>query len=250
MGISLQVYSADKDSLFIKSDTTLVKTLKILPTNFTNSKLLNYAIPAVCLGYGFFSLDNDFLKITDRAINSDMREDHPNFKTNIDDKLQYAPMVAVYGLNLLGVKSKNNFIDKTAIYLISNTLMGASVNFLKTKTNKLRPNGSGRAFPSGHTATAFVAAEFIRQEYKDVSPWYGFAGYTVATATGTLRMLKNAHWFSDVVTGAGIGILTTRLTYLAYPLLKKGIQKNTNLNLMITPTMYQGKPGIYAVFPL
>ena len=78
-------------------------------------------------------------------------------------------------------------------------------------------DGSGRAFPSGHTATAFVAAEFIQQEFKDASPWYGFAGYTVATATGTLRMLKNAHWFSDVVAGAGVGILTTKLTYLAYP---------------------------------
>jgi membrane-associated phospholipid phosphatase len=83
-----------------------------------------------------------------------------------------------------------------------------------------------------------------------VSPWYGFAGYTVATATGTLRMLKNAHWFSDVVAGAGIGILTTRFTYFAYPLLKKGIQNNTHVNMMITPTVYQGKPGIHVLCPL
>jgi hypothetical protein len=155
IGISLQCYSADTDSLSVKSDTSLVKKSKSLPANFPKSKLLNYAIPAVCIGYGFFSLNNDFLKITDRAINSEMREDHPNFKTNIDDQLQYAPMIAVYGLNLLGVKSKNNFIDKTAIYFISNALMGVSVDFLKVKTHKLDQMGRAvhflQAIPPRHS---------------------------------------------------------------------------------------------------
>ena len=50
--------------------------------------------------------------------------------------------------------------------------------------------------------------------------------------------------------GAGIGILTTRFTYFAYPLLKKGIQNNTYINMTIMPTVYQGKPGIHVLFPL
>lgn len=250
IGTALQCYSANQDTLSLKLDTPLFKPLQNVKPNLHKSMVLNYAIPAICIGYGFYSLDNDFLEKTDRSINTDMREDHPRFKTNIDDQLQYAPMVAVYGLNLLGVKSTHNFIDKTAIYTISNTLMGMSAGFLKTKTHKLRPSGGGRSFPSGHTATAFVAAEFIRQEFKDVSPWYGFAGYTVAVATGSLRMLNNAHWFSDVVAGAGVGIATTKLTYLVYPLLKKNLLNNTRTDLIVTPTMYQGKPGIYVVWPL
>ena len=91
------------------------------------------------------------------------------------------------------------------MYLISNTLTGIAVSKLKTQTAILRPDGSSnRSFPSGHTAEAFAAAEFMNQEYKHLSPWYGIAGYTLATATGTLRVLNNSHWLSDVIMGAGL----------------------------------------------
>jgi membrane-associated phospholipid phosphatase len=56
-----------------------------------------------------------------------------------------------------------------------------------------------------------MCAEFMHQEYKDQSVWYSIAGYTAATATGVLRMYNVRHWFSDVVAGAGIGILGTKL---------------------------------------
>ena len=82
--------------------------------------------------------------------------------------------------------------------------------------------------PSGHTATAFAGAELLRLEYKEVSPWYGFAGYVVATATGTLRVLNNRHWVSDVVAGAGFGILSARLSYLIFNSIKKHTEKRNH----------------------
>ena len=39
------------------------------------------------------------------------------------------------------------------------------------------------------------------------SPWYAVGGYAVATFTGVMRVLNNRHWISDVLSGAGIGIL-------------------------------------------
>ncbi len=55
------------------------------------------------------------------------------------------------------------------------------------------------------------------QEYKDVSPWYGITGYVVAAGTGAFRIYNNRHWLTDVVAGAGIGILSTKAAYWLYP---------------------------------
>jgi membrane-associated phospholipid phosphatase len=95
-----------------------------------------------------------------------------------------------------------------------------------------RPDGSSNnSFPSGHTANAFMGAEFLYQEYKDVSPWYGIAGYVVATGTGLFRMYNNRHWFSDVVAGAGFGILSTKVAYWIYPWMKEKIFKEKTKNI-------------------
>ena len=77
--------------------------------------------------------------------------------------------------------------------------------------------------------TAFAAAEFMRQEYKDVSPLYGIAGYGAATITGILRLYNNKHWVSDVVAGAGFGILSTRLAYWIYPVIKRKLFKDKSM---------------------
>ena len=64
-----------------------------------------------------------------------------------------------------------------------------------------------------HFCLAHVGAEMMNQEFGWRSPWYSVAGYSMATATGLLRVMNNRHWLSDVVTGAGIGILTTKFSY-------------------------------------
>jgi len=65
-----------------------------------------------------------------------------------------------------------------------------------------------------------MGAEFLWQEYKYVSPWIGIAGYTIAAGTGILRMYNNKHWFTDIVAGAGFGILSTKMAYWLYPTIK------------------------------
>jgi membrane-associated phospholipid phosphatase len=108
----------------------------------------------------------------------------------------------------------------------------------------LRPDGSAyNSFPSGHTATAFANAEFMRMEYKDVSPWYGIAGYAVATGTGLLRMYNNKHWFNDVVAGAGFGIAGTRLAYWLYPKIQHSLFHGKSTGTVLMPTYQSGSLG-------
>ena len=75
------------------------------------------------------------------------------------------------------------------------------------------------SFPSGHTVTAFIGAEILRREYGEKYPAIAIAGYTVATGVGIMRMYNNRHWASDVLAGAGVGILSASLMYWLAPYL-------------------------------
>jgi hypothetical protein len=91
----------------------------------------------------------------------------------------------------------------------------------------LRPDGSSHnSFPSGHTATAFMTAMMLSKEYGGENPWYSIAGFTISTVTGLTRMANNRHWLSDVLAGAGFGILSTETGYFLADLIfrDKGIR--------------------------
>lgn len=73
-------------------------------------------------------------------------------------------------------------------------------------------NGDYESFPSGHSTAAFAFASIISAE---TSHWWpnsrwviGPIFYGGAALTGVSRIYNQAHWASDVVTGAAIGTLT------------------------------------------
>jgi hypothetical protein len=107
---------------------------------------------------------------------------------------------------------------------MSYAIMAGFVNVIKNTAKEMRPDGSSaNSWPSGHTATAFVGATLLHKEYGLTrSPWWSVAGYGVATATGVMRVLNNRHWISDVMSGAGLGILSTELGYAIGDVLFKG----------------------------
>lgn len=208
-------------------------------------KLKAFIIPTVFISYGLVSLmGKNPIRDLDLTTRNELQEDHPLFAAHVDNYLQYAPAAAVYGLHLVGIKGKSSLIDATGTYALSLGIMGVTVTGLKRMTNRERPDQSSfNSFPSGHTANAFAAAEFLNQEYKDISPWYGYAGYTVATATGVLRMYNNRHWVSDVVAGAGFGILSTKVAYLVYPHLKRLVVGKSRANYSLVPSYQQHSLG-------
>jgi len=76
-------------------------------------------------------------------------------------------------------------------------------------THRQRPDGSNyHSLPSGHTASAFATASVLQGHFgwRIGVPAYVFAGYV-----GASRIADNKHHLSDVVLGAGLGLLSARI---------------------------------------
>lgn len=214
--------------------------------NYYKFKYKQLILPVTLIGIGTMGLKNHWLKYQNREIKDELTE-NINRKTTIDNFSQYAPMAAVYGLNLIGIHGYHNFADRTIILSTSYLIMGIAVNSIKRFAKEERPDGSNnQSFPSGHAATVFMGAEFLWQEYKNVSPWIGIAGYTIAAGTGFLRMYNNKHWFTDIVAGAGFGILSTKMAYWLYPTIKTTFFRGKHLkNVTALPYYNIKSAGIY-----
>ena len=176
-------------------------------------KPANLYVPGILMSSGvlttFFFKDQIKYKIVEQ------RNKHMgNFYTRVDDYLEYAAIPIAYGLDLFGVKSKNDFLNRTAILIKGEILFYASTNLIKIASNELRPDKTDyRSFPSGHTAQAFATATFLSEEYKERLPWMPYAAYTMASTTGLLRIANNRHHIGDVLFGAGLGLLTMKTAY-------------------------------------
>lgn len=172
-------------------------------------------VPALFIAAGVSTLDDD--NDDNYEIQEERNRHIPNFRHRADDYLQHFPILVVYGLNGLGVEGKNDFANRTAILIKAEVMVGILTYSLKRITAVPRPDTRElTSFPSGHTAQAFAAATFMAKEYGDKSVWYSIGAYTVATGVGAMRVMNNRHWLSDVLVGAGIGILSTNLVYLTH----------------------------------
>lgn len=214
LSLSVEAFTqtpAPGDSIYILTEPA--KNIK-----FSYKQLI---VPAVLIGYGFWGNESGQIKSFNSQIRDEFTEDIDR-KISIDDFSRYVPAVSVYALNAFGIEGKNTMRDRSVILATSTILTVGTVFALKSATNVERPDGtSNNSFPSGHTAIAFAGAEFLYQEYKDKSVWYGVAGYTVALGTGIFRMYNNRHWLTDVAAGAGIGILSTKVAYWMNPYITK-----------------------------
>ena len=131
-----------------------------------------------------------------------------------EDYAQFSPHASIYILELAGIKPKTDFWNRTAILAKSQFLALGSTYLLKKIIKKPRPDGSNEfGFPSGHSAIAFSGATMLSMEYGENYPWVPYAAYTVASGVGALRVAHNKHYWSDVIFGAGLGILSTKIAY-------------------------------------
>ncbi len=221
---------------------TEIDTISVRENESLRFNYKKVIIPIALFSYGIIGLESHQI----RQVNSGVREEvleHIDNKITIDDFSQYISIGSLYGLHALGIKGKNNLKDKTIILATSYLLMGLTVNSFKKTAKVERPDGSSyNSFPSGHTATAFMGAELMYQEYKDQSIWYGISGYVIAAGTGAFRMYNNRHWLTDVVAGAGIGIISAKAGYWLYPTVNKLFASKSNPNRKSTfIPYYDGK---------
>lgn len=249
--LSFSIRISAQDTISVSNSGTVYK-----PSESYRFKAKALIIPSALILYGATGLlDNSWntfnLKIQEKVVND---WNNPFHSTHLDDYLVAIPALSVYGLNMVGIEGKHNFIDRSIIIGVSGVVAYASVTGLKSLTHNLRPDGSSYdSWPSGHTALAFAGAEFLYQEYKDRSIWYGISGYAVATTVGVLRVYNNRHWVTDVAAGAGIGILSTKLAYWIFPAVSRTISrvikpKNGQFaTIQLTPNVYRKSIGFNLV---
>ena len=215
----------------VVNDTVKVNDFSATKYRFNVKQVI---IPSALIAYGVIGLHSDDIK----KLNTDIRTkvlENEHKERRVDDVTRFVPMLSVYALNLVGVEGEHNFGDRTIILTTSLLVTFTSVRSIKKITNVQRPDiTSYNSFPSGHTSTVFAGAEFLMQEYKHKSLWYGISGYVVATGTGLMRIYNNRHWLTDVAAGAGIGILSTKIAYWVYPFLKNKVFKGVNTESKVT----------------
>ena len=181
-----------------------------------------FILPTLFIAYGVSARFNQLpTRQFDFDIDHEIRK-RVSRKNNIDDYFEYGMPVLAYGLAFVpGIDARHNFRDRTLAMATSFIVMKGSVELMKRNIPVSRPRGDLRSFPSGHTAVAMLSAHIMYKEYKDVSPWICVGGYLMATTTGIFRMTNYAHWFSDVVMGAGIGLLSVEVGYMLLPVWHK-----------------------------
>jgi hypothetical protein len=178
-----------------------------------------FVLPALFIAYGTAARFNQLpVRRWDHDVEREIRR-YVNRQYDIDDYFQYGMPVLAYGLDFIpGIDSRHNLRDRTFIMATSLVFMQSTVSILKSATSVARPgNGDHNSFPSGHTAITMLSAHVLYREYRDVTPWIGVCGYLMATTTGVFRILNGAHWQSDVVAGAGIGLLSAEIGYMMLP---------------------------------
>ncbi len=135
------------------------------------------------------------------------------FTNHIDDYAQFAPFVAAYAFEWAGMQPRTDWKNRTAIMIKGQILNLGTVILLKKSINETRPDGSHYSFPSGHTANVFAGATLVSIEYGKNHKWVPYAAYGVASGVGVMRMVNNKHYISDVLFGAGLGILSMKIAY-------------------------------------
>lgn len=225
----------------LKKDLKAPDTVKQL-----HAQKWSYIVPAGLVGYGMLSLAVNPIRHIDYYIAGRIKTSDPNFNSKIDDFTQLAPIALVYALNLVGDHGKDRFIDRTVLLALSGGILTV-VDGLKFVAHRERPySHDPLSFPSGHAGAAFLAAEYLAEEYSEKSPIYGFVGYGFAITTSIMRLYNREHWFSDVVAGAGFGILSTKAAYWLYPKVRNALthKDKHGRSTMLMPSYQYGVPGI------
>jgi hypothetical protein len=198
MSISSQTIDSLSKPDINTSKPTFNKKELIIPTSLMLAGILTN-------GNQDNSLKNEVKDWRNRAL--------PNFRNHTDDILQFVPYMAVYGLELTGMKPKNDWKNRTAILVKSHLINIGICYILKKSVNETRPDGTALSFPSGHTAEAFAGATMVSMEYGKKYKWVPYAAFGTASVVGAMRIANNKHYLSDVLFGAGLGILSTKIAY-------------------------------------
>lgn len=172
--------------------------------------------PGALLATGTFGVYNTWYREHVNApIRSYAQQLSGGRQLHFDNYIQYIPIISFVGLGF-GVPSEHDFTERFCIAATAYAAEGLLTTCAKHTFCEPRPDSDARnAFPSGHTATAFMGAELVRREY---GGWWGVGAYAIATTTALMRVYNDRHWSNDLLGGAAIGILSADIGYWLLPL--------------------------------
>lgn len=186
---------------------------------------------------------------------SDGAADRENWLDELATRLE--PFGAQYSLvTIAGFYAGGKLFDSPRAVAVGEDGLTASIiaagivtPFIKWTVGRVRPaNTADRidfhpfshnySFPSGHTTQAFALASVIGSHYE--SPWISVPVYGVAALVGYARHQHNAHWTSDIIGGAVIGMSVGRTVV-------KLNESNRGNRIAIVPT--ENGPMVTLVVP-
>lgn len=171
-------------------------------------------VPGSLLVYSGLKPFINGIPILDSNITQDVVKKHPRFHTGLEDYVMWSPSASVYILDAFKVKTSHSFKQHLLLDAGSILITGSLGYGMRTISKHISAYKSTTTrFPSGHTANAFRGAEILHQELKELHPVWSYSGYFVAAGVGVLRIYNQEHFLTEVLAGAGLGILSTKLTY-------------------------------------
>ena len=113
-----------------------------------------------------------------------------------------------------------------------------ATTLLKDTTNRTRPNGGNKSFPSGHSSDAFSSATLANRNLNSIKmpeemrmPLQ-IGNIVLATGVAWARVEAGAHYPSDVLAGAALGHFLSAFMYDAF----MGLPEHKRWGLYVSPT--------------
>ena len=178
-------------------------------------------IPGTFLVYSGLKPVVPGIRNLDDTIFETVRRNHSSFHTNAEDYLMWGPSASVYIMDAFKVKTKHSFKQHLILDAGSIIITGGFGYIMRLISRNSKDYSTyDTKFPSGHTANAFRGAELLHQELKNTNKLLSYSGYLAATTVGVLRIYNKSHLLTQVLAGAGLGILSTKITYWIFDKIK------------------------------
>jgi membrane-associated phospholipid phosphatase len=133
-----------------------------------------------------------------------------------------------------------------SVELGAELLTAGATTLLKEATNRTRPDGGSKSFPSGHSSNAFSSSTLANRNLNSITmpeemrmPLQ-IGNILLATGVGWARVEAGKHYPSDVLVGAALGHFLSAFIYDAF----MGLPEHERLGLYVSPRKHGGMIGL------